>query len=83
MKYDCKASIAHAQMLGRIGILSKAEVTALVKALNGIIALDREGKFAITRDQGGLPYRYREPSYEKTGEAWEEDPHRTVQERSV
>ena len=51
VRYDCEASIAHAQMLGRIGILSSMEVTALVKALNAIIALDKKGKFNIARDQ--------------------------------
>ncbi|MDE1860970.1 MAG: argininosuccinate lyase [Candidatus Micrarchaeota archaeon] len=51
VKYDCRASIAHAEMLGRIGILSPAEVKALVKCLNEITGLDAKGKFKITKEQ--------------------------------
>jgi argininosuccinate lyase len=47
VKYDCRASIAHAKMLGKIGMLNKDEVRQLVKALNGIIALDSNGKFSL------------------------------------
>jgi argininosuccinate lyase len=51
VRYDCRASIAHAQMLGKVGILSGREVTALVKTLNEIIALDKRGGFSITKEQ--------------------------------
>ena len=51
VKYDCIASIAHAKMLGKIGILNKKEVDALVKGLDEIIELDKKGKFAITKEQ--------------------------------
>jgi argininosuccinate lyase len=51
VKYDCRASIAHAEMLGKIGILSSAEVKALVKVLNEIIKLDSKGKFIIEKQQ--------------------------------
>lgn len=37
IKYDCTASIAHAKMLGKIGVLQKKEVDRLVKELNKII----------------------------------------------
>ena len=50
VKYDCTASIAHAKMLGKIGILKKAEVQKLVKELNGIIKLDKDGKFEILKE---------------------------------
>jgi len=45
VKYDCIASIAHAKMLGKIGILKKEEVSNLVKELNNIIKHDK--KFII------------------------------------
>jgi argininosuccinate lyase len=51
LPYDCKASIAHAQMLGKIGILNKQEVQKLTKALNEIIILDRQDKFVILSEQ--------------------------------
>ena len=45
--YDCKASIAHAEMLGSIGLLQKEEVTALVAALEKIKQSAVEGTFTI------------------------------------
>jgi len=51
VKYDCLASIAHAKMLGKIGILKKKEVKKLVKELDNIIELDRKGKFKIKKEQ--------------------------------
>lgn len=49
--YDCKASIAHAKMLGKMGILSPDEVQKLVQELEHIIILHQEGKFTITPEQ--------------------------------
>jgi len=37
LKYDCKASIAHAKMLAKIGILDDGEFVKLEKELNSII----------------------------------------------
>ncbi|MEA1963749.1 MAG: argininosuccinate lyase [Candidatus Aerophobetes bacterium] len=51
LKYDCLASIAHAKMLGKIGILKKEEVQSLVEELNNIIDLDKRGKFKILKEQ--------------------------------
>lgn len=45
--YDCLASIAHAKMLGKIGVLKKTEVAKLQSGLNQIIKLDQQGKFTI------------------------------------
>ena len=47
VKYDCKASIAHAKMLKKIGIISSEECDKLVEALNEIIKLDNKGAFPI------------------------------------
>ena len=46
---DCVSSMAHARMLSSIGILSAAECDSLVKELAGIILLNEQGKFFISR----------------------------------
>lgn len=51
VKYDCLASIAHAKMLGKIGILKGEEVEKLVRELNNIIELDKKGKFKIKKSE--------------------------------
>ncbi|MFA6553378.1 MAG: lyase family protein, partial [Patescibacteria group bacterium] len=51
VRYDCLASIAHAKMLGKIGILTKTETGKLVKELNGILRLDQRGVFKILSGQ--------------------------------
>ncbi|HIE16999.1 MAG TPA: argininosuccinate lyase [Dehalococcoidia bacterium] len=51
VRYDCTASIAHAKMLGRIGILETEEVQKLVKVLDELIELDKAGKFKISKEQ--------------------------------
>ncbi len=48
--YDCVASIAHAKMLQKVGILSKEELNNLETGLKDIISMDKEGKFAISQD---------------------------------
>lgn len=45
--YDCIASKAHAQMLGKIGLLQTAEVEALVNALDAIQKAAEKGDFTI------------------------------------
>ncbi|MBI3026776.1 argininosuccinate lyase [Candidatus Woesearchaeota archaeon] len=50
VEYDCIASIAHAKMLFKIGILKKSEVKKLEKELNAIIALNKKGKFALKQE---------------------------------
>ncbi|MFH0973421.1 MAG: argininosuccinate lyase [Candidatus Micrarchaeota archaeon] len=49
VKYDCIASIAHAKMLKKIGLLDGRECSALVAALRKIIGLDAAGKFAVSK----------------------------------
>jgi argininosuccinate lyase len=46
-KYDALGSIAHAKMLGQIGLLTVEETTSLVDALNDIIADIVVGNFEI------------------------------------
>lgn len=51
IKCDALASIAHAKMLGKVGILKKDEVQKLVTELNNVIQLDQKGKFRILKGQ--------------------------------
>ncbi len=50
IEYDCRASIAHARMLHKIGILSSKEARGLERELKKIISLGRQKKFKI-RDE--------------------------------
>jgi len=47
VKYDIIGSIAHAEMLCKIGILTKEELKKLQKALSEILELDKKGRFEI------------------------------------
>lgn len=47
--YDAQASIAHAEMLSTIGILTNEEKNSLVTGLKKIIKLSEEGEFAIEK----------------------------------
>ena len=49
-QYDVQASIAHARMLGSIGLLKADETTALVEALEEIAGSIKEGRFTIEDD---------------------------------
>ncbi len=49
--YDCLASIAHAKMLNKIGILNVEEVRQLECELENIIELNNTDEFKITREQ--------------------------------
>lgn len=49
VKYDCLASIAHAKMLNKTGILSKEETAKLEDELNKIVSLHAKGKFEIKK----------------------------------
>lgn len=49
--YDCRGSMAHARMLGKIGLLTPPEVESLVDALTDISSLAEAGAFPIRRSQ--------------------------------
>jgi len=51
LPYDIQASIAHAQMLKKIGVLSAPELRNLKKGLKEILALWKAGKFLILPEQ--------------------------------
>src|SRR5210317_1811088 len=46
-KYDVIGNIAHAKMLGQIGVLEKTEVIDLERELNAILKEIEEGEFVI------------------------------------
>lgn len=48
LKYDVQGSLAHAQMLISIGILTKNELKQLTEGLNKILSLNKAGKFNLT-----------------------------------
>ena len=48
--FDCRASLAHARMLHKKGILAKGEFAKLEKGLAEIQGLHGKGKFPISRD---------------------------------
>lgn len=50
LPYDCKASIAHAHMLNKIGVLEKKEAKKLESALEEIMELASYGKFEIKKE---------------------------------
>ena len=49
-EYDCQASIAHANMLAKIGLISENEVALLVTELSEIQQQAKEGKFTIEKE---------------------------------
>lgn len=50
VEYDCIASIAHAKMLAKIKLLSQKEALQLERGLQEIIALNKKGKFHISKE---------------------------------
>ena len=50
VKHDCAASIAHARMLAKIGLLTKSDLLRLVKELQEIVRLDEKGAFVIKKE---------------------------------
>jgi argininosuccinate lyase len=51
VKYDCQASIAHAKMLNKIGILTKQECDKIIMTLYEIIKNDNNSAFIIEQEQ--------------------------------
>ena len=48
LPYDCRASLAHARMLARIGVLDDAELQSLETGLAQIAESAEQGRFVIT-----------------------------------
>lgn len=49
--YDCIASIAHARMLQKIGVLTSQELSRVVHALKELVSIDRQGSFKIKKEE--------------------------------
>jgi len=49
LKYDCIASIGHAKMLCKIGIIEQDELNKIVGSLNKIMQLHAKGDFIIEK----------------------------------
>ena len=49
-EYDCQASIAHAKMLAKIGLISENEAALLVTELSEIQQQAKEGRFNIEKE---------------------------------
>lgn len=47
VEFDCIASIAHAKMLAKIGVISEEELEKLIDELNEIISMHKKGDFDI------------------------------------
>ncbi|MFC1530376.1 argininosuccinate lyase [Gemmatimonadota bacterium] len=65
---DCRASMAHARMLGTIGMLEQDEVDSLVTGLGEIIRLHAEGSFVIEPEQEDCHTAIEEWLTEQVGE---------------
>lgn len=50
LQYDLQASIAHAEMLAHVGLISKKESGILVKNLEEIAALEKKNKFVLKQE---------------------------------
>lgn len=66
--YDCKASKAHAKMLGQKGYLTAEEVNLLVSALDQIIQRHEKGEFNIEVSQEDCHTAIEETLVESLGE---------------
>ena len=67
--YDCKASIAHAKMLSKMGYINKKELVKISKILNEIIGLHKKGKFLIKVSQEDCHTAIEEYLVNKIGDA--------------
>jgi argininosuccinate lyase len=66
---DCLASMAHAKMLARIGVLTPKEYEGLRKELAVIIRLNRDGQFSIRREDEDCHTAIENRLVESLGEA--------------
>lgn len=68
IKYDIVGSIAHAQILKKIGILSEEEFSQLEKGLSEILSLIEKGKFKLEMGDEDMHTRIENYLIEKYGE---------------
>ena len=68
-KYDIAGSIAHAKMLGRIGLLKKREVSDIVKGLEEIRKEIEDGRFSFSVELEDIHMNIEKRLTDKTGPA--------------
>ncbi|MBU1975465.1 MAG: argininosuccinate lyase [Nanoarchaeota archaeon] len=68
IKYDVMVNLAHAKMLGKIGILKVEEVDKILKVLDEIKSLDEKGEFKISKQQEDVHTAIEEFLIEKLGD---------------
>ena len=68
-RQDIRGSIAHAQMLGRQGIIPQEDVEQIVEGLNGILADIEAGKVAFEIDAEDIHMNIEKILIERIGEA--------------
>lgn len=69
VKYDCLGSIAHAQMLAKIGILTAGELKLVTDGLKEIIKLAKSGKFKLKEGDEDVHTKIENYLTAKCGEA--------------
>jgi len=69
VQFDCIASIAHAKMLQKIGVLSGAEFKRLQKQLAAIIELDKKDRFELQREDEDVHTKIENFLTEKLGDS--------------
>lgn len=67
-RYDILGSLAHAEMLASIGILSKEELSALTNGLLDLLELADSGKFEISQEQEDVHTAVEEALVERLGD---------------
>ena len=67
--FDCSASVAHARMLGKIGMLEESEVRELERGLGEIVRLHGQGSFRILPEQEDCHTAIEEWLVKEVGEA--------------
>jgi argininosuccinate lyase len=68
-EYDCLGSIAHAQMLGKQGIIPKADMKAIVRGLNAILREVKTGKFKFDFKAEDIHSNIQEALFKKIGKS--------------
>ena len=69
VKHDCAASLAHAKMLRKTGLLTQAELGDLEKGLREIIRQDEKGAFVIKKEDEDCHTAIENFLVEKCGDA--------------
>jgi argininosuccinate lyase len=75
-KYDLQASIAHAQMLEKVDLLSSDECTQIVNCLNEMLVEVQEGSFSIEENFEDVHSKIEYELIQRIGEPGKKNSHR-------